>query len=222
MSGQQARQVKEAEQRGISFSDFVEESKKPRFASTKKADKNKSPHVSTDDAGNTGVEKDKRDVVLSPAFLSKIEDAAQELPEACRRRAVERMRQAAIETCVEYAAKAAPRLQWPKDALPEEQDNPAAFAWRAYEPEAKAGMLHMGIIRKDDKRNGTDLAVKLVSWLRSPANREKLPEGFDIPTLPEWNTRQLSKIASDPAAQEAIRLVGVERQRQVRANKFAA
>jgi tetratricopeptide (TPR) repeat protein len=80
------------------------------------------------------------------------------------------------------------RLKWNEHNRPDE--NPAAFAWRAYAVEAAAGTLHMGVIRQDDRRNGTELADKLVSWLRSPANRKQVPEGFDIPTKPEWITRQ--------------------------------
>jgi hypothetical protein len=83
--------------------------------------------------------------------------------------------------------EASPRLKWGTDNRTDE--NPAAFAWRAYQAEAKAGTLHMGLIRQDDRRNGTELAVKLVSWLRSPANRQQVPEGFDIPTKPEWLKR---------------------------------
>ena len=94
------------------------------------------------------------------------------------------------EAAQQAAQRRTRRLKWDKDALPDE--NPAQFAWRAYQAEAKAGTLHMGVIRQDDKKNGTELAVKLVSWLRSPANRQQLPEGFDIPTKPEWNTRQLA------------------------------
>lgn len=95
------------------------------------------------------------------------------------------------------AAPPPPRPQWPRDATPEESDNPAAFAWRAYAAEAKAGTLHRGIIAQDDKKNGTTLRDDLVSWLRSAKNQARVPEGFDIPTKPEWNTRQLAKV--DPA-----------------------
>jgi len=80
-------------------------------------------------------------------------------------------------------ATATPRLKWDHDRLPDE--NPAAFAWRAYQAEAKAGTLHRGVIGHEDK----PLAVKLASWLRS----HPMPDGIDIPTLPEWNTRELAK-----------------------------
>jgi hypothetical protein len=43
-------------------------------------------------------------------------------------------------------ASATPRLKWGKNNAPDE--NPAAFAWRAYQAEAKAGTLHMGITRQ--------------------------------------------------------------------------
>ena len=77
-------------------------------------------------------------------------------------------------------ATATPRLKWEHDRGDDE--NPAAFAWRAYQAEAKAGTLHRGVIGQEDK----PLAVKLASWLRS----HPMPEGIDIPTKPEWITRQ--------------------------------
>jgi hypothetical protein len=103
---------------------------------------------------------------------------------------------------VTKAAPAAPRLKWGKDNAPDE--NPAAFAWRAYQAEAKAGALHMGVIRHEDK----PLAVKLANWLRT----HPMPEGVDIPTLPEWNTRQLAKLEGSEA--EVLRLYGVARRRR--------
>ncbi len=91
------------------------------------------------------------------------------------------------------------RLLWNKDNAPDE--NPAVFAWRAYATEAEARTLHLGVIRQEDE----PLAVKLVSWLRSPANREQVPEGFDIPTKPEWNTRQLEKAGNPPRNPPGLR-----------------
>jgi hypothetical protein len=82
-------------------------------------------------------------------------------------------------------AKATPRPKWKTDRDPDE--NPAAFAWRAYQAEAKAGTLHRGIIYSEDR----ELHKRLNSWLRS----HPMPEGIDIPTLPEWNDRQLAKQA---------------------------
>ena len=78
--------------------------------------------------------------------------------EVARRRgiSVEQMR-AALDALAP-AAPATPRLKWGKDNAPDE--NPAAFAWRAYQAEAKAGMLHRGVIAQEDK----PLAVKLANW----------------------------------------------------------
>lgn len=92
------------------------------------------------------------------------------------------------------------RLKWEKDALPDE--NPAVFAWRAYQAEAKAGTLHRGRIAQEDK----PLAIKLSNWLRT----HSMPEGVDIPTLPEWNTRQL---ANAETWREAFRLYHAARRR---------
>ncbi|WP_158920934.1 hypothetical protein [Acidisphaera sp. S103] len=85
-------------------------------------------------------------------------------------------------------ARAKPRLKWGKDNRLDE--NPAAFAWRAYQTEAKAGTLHRGVIGHEDK----PLAIKLANWLRS----NPVPDGIDIPTKPEWNTRQLAKAKEPP------------------------
>jgi hypothetical protein len=102
------------------------------------------------------------------------------------------------------------RLKWDTDRRPDE--NPAAFAWRAYAAEAEAGTLHRGVIGKEDK----PLAVKLASWLRT----HDMPEGIDIPTKPEWNTRQIEagkakRAAAPPPRTEGQRLydVAVKRRR---------
>jgi hypothetical protein len=86
-------------------------------------------------------------------------------------------------------ATAAPRLKWERDRLPDE--TPAHFAARAYQAEAKAESLHRGLIGQEDK----PLAVKLASWLRS----HPMPEGIDIPTKPEWITRQAEAGKAKPA-----------------------
>lgn len=99
-------------------------------------------------------------------------------------------------------AKAKPRLKWEADRKADE--DPATFAWRAYAAEAKAGTLHRGVIYSEDR----ELHRRLNSWLRS----HDMPEGIDIPTLPEWNTRQLSKLAESDA-REALRLDAVARRR---------
>jgi len=108
------------------------------------------------------------------------------------------------------------RLIWGKDSKPDE--NPAVFAWRAYAAEAKAETLHLGVIRQEDE----PLAIKLYSWLRSPANQKFIPEGFDIPTKPEWITRQLAKrdapltSSATYAATEEARLYSVAKRRAQR------
>jgi hypothetical protein len=107
-------------------------------------------------------------------------------------------------------ATAEPRLKWERDRLPDE--NPAAFAWRAYQAEAKAGTLHRGVIAQEDK----SLAVKLASWLRS----HPMPDGIDIPTLPEWNTRQLAKLKGE-AARDVLRLYEVAKKRKGKLATFA-
>jgi hypothetical protein len=106
--------------------------------------------------------------------------------------------ESAIETLEREAKKAAreatvrakeqPRLKWDKDRLPDE--NPAAFAWRAYQAEAKARTLHRGLIGQEDKLLRRDLN----NWLRTHA----MPDGIDIPTLPEWNTRRLAEAENAP------------------------
>jgi hypothetical protein len=107
-------------------------------------------------------------------------------------------------------ATATPRLKWEADRLPDE--NPATFAWRAYAAEAKAGTLHRGLIGQEDKA----LAVKLSNWLRT----HDMPEGIDIPTKPEWDTRQLASGKAKPEAAprtQGQRLYDVERGRRRRA-----
>lgn len=86
-------------------------------------------------------------------------------------------------------AKEPPRLKWEKDAKPDE--DPAHFALRAYDAEAKAGKLHRGVIYDEDRV----LYTKLNSWLRSNA----MPEGIDIPTKREWITRQIEAGRAKPA-----------------------
>jgi len=38
-----------------------------------------------------------------------------------------------------------------------------------------------------------------------------MPDGIDIPTKPEWNTRQLTERGVDPGARETMRLYHVEK-----------
>jgi len=81
----------------------------------------------------------------------------------------------------ESESLAARRLKWDTDRQPGE--GPAQFAWRAYAAEAAAGTLHRGIIHSEDE----PLYWKLIVWLRS----HPMPSGIEIPTKPEWNTRQI-------------------------------
>ena len=74
------------------------------------------------------------------------------------------------------------RLKWETHRKPDE--DPATFAWRAYAAEAAAGSLHRGVIYNEDR----ELHRRLNSWLRSIRCRRE----FDIPTFPDWNTRQIA------------------------------
>ena len=126
-------------------------------------------------------------------------------------------REALKKAAADYArtmtgrAKDKPRLKWERDRLPDE--NPAAFAWRAYQAEAQAGTLHRGLIGQEDK----PLAVKLASWLRS----HPMPEDIDIPTKPEWISRRLPTLDADPASRETIRLHETRKRRAERARRAA-
>jgi hypothetical protein len=86
-------------------------------------------------------------------------------------------------------AKASPRLKWETDRRAGE--NPATFARRAYQAEAKAGKLHQGLIYDEDR----ELYRRLRSWLRS----HPTPEGIDIPPKRDWNTRQIEAGRAKPA-----------------------
>jgi tetratricopeptide (TPR) repeat protein len=105
--------------------------------------------------------------------------------------------------------KAKPRVLWENRKDEDAKLTPPEFIAKHYAAEMAAGTLHRGVIAQEDK----PLAVKLASWLRS----NPMPEGVDIPTKPEWNTRQLAKLHDDPAAQEIIRLHEVAKLRAVRA-----
>lgn len=90
-----------------------------------------------------------------------------------------------------YAAEKAavtPRPQWDKEG--EFGNRPADFIAVAFRPEMLAKTLHRGVVAAEQPT----LLTKLVSWLRS----HDMPEGVDIPTKPEWNTRQLAKINGRP------------------------
>jgi hypothetical protein len=117
--------------------------------------------------------------------------------------AVVRKHKAAVEPVT------APRLKWEIDRLPDE--DPPHFVARAYAVEAKAGKLHRGIIYSEDR----ELHRRLNSWLRS----HDMPEGIDIPTKPEWDTRQIKAGRAKPAPTprtEGQRLYGAEKTRRWR------
>jgi ApaG protein len=104
-----------------------------------------------------------------------------------------------------YAAEKAavtPRPVWEKNGS--YANKPAEFVAFAYAPEMKAGTLHRGVIAQDNP----DLAVKLASWLR----HNDMPEDIDIPTKPEWNTRQLDHFKkSGQPVRTARRRTGLSR-----------
>jgi hypothetical protein len=114
-------------------------------------------------------------------------------------RALEDLAANAARETTSRSATATPRLQWERDRMADE--NPAHFA-------ARAGYEHRGMIYSEDR----ELHRRLNSWLRS----HDWPEGVRyVPTLPEWNTRQLVKLGKDDA-REALRLDAVARRRAAR------
>ncbi len=103
------------------------------------------------------------------------------------------------------------RLIWANDRL--EDEDPVAFTLRAYATEYAVGMLHRRLIGKEDPV----LRGRLETWIRSNG----LPPGVDIPTMPEWNTKQMEKLGlsqdtSDPATRAAIRLYAAAQKRAQR------
>lgn len=101
-------------------------------------------------------------------------------------------------------AKAKPRPKWEDRKGADAKLSPPEFIAKHYATEMAAGTLHRGVIAQEDKA----LAVKLANWLRT----HPMPGGIDIPTLPEWNTRQLAK----PDARAVLRLAAVARKRRER------
>jgi tetratricopeptide (TPR) repeat protein len=79
-------------------------------------------------------------------------------------------------------ATAKPRAKWENRTGADADLSPPEFTAKHYAAEMANGTLHRGVIAQEDK----PLAVKLASWLRS----KPMPEGIDIPTKPEWITRQ--------------------------------
>ncbi len=87
--------------------------------------------------------------------------------------------------------KAKPRPKWEDRKGADAKLSPPEFIAKHYAAEMTAGTLHRGIIAQGDK----PLAVKLASWLRS----HPMPENIDIPTKPEWITRQAEAGKARPA-----------------------
>ncbi len=109
-------------------------------------------------------------------------------------------------------AKVTPRPLW--DEAGPYGNRPAEFIAEAYAPEMAAGTLHRKMIANDTE-TGKDLVGKLSSWLRS----HRMPKGVDIPTYPEWNTRQLAARTNAAAGREAERLAAVERMRPTKSDQ---
>ena len=105
-------------------------------------------------------------------------------------------------------AKAKPRPKWENRKGADATLSPPEFVAKHYAAEMVAGTLHRGVIAQEDK----PLAVKLASWLRS----HPMPEGIDIPTKPEWNSRQLASLPDNPQSREVGRLLRVARHRAER------
>jgi hypothetical protein len=160
---------------------------------------NKTPGYTPEHGGTMGDEENTEDELVT---------LARKVPSEKRGPAIDLLKnlfEAGSETT--GRAKATPRLKWEKDALPDE--DPATFAWRAYEADAKAGTLHRGVISTEDP----PLHRKLKNWLRT----YDMPEGIDIPTLPEWNNRQVDKLAilrDDATVRETVRLAAVVARRR--------
>ena len=98
-----------------------------------------------------------------------------------------------------------PRALWDSRKGADAKLSPPEFIAKHYAAEMAAGTLHRGVIAQYDK----PLAVKLANWLRT----HPMPEGIDIPTLPEWNTRQLGKLKGE-AERDVLRLYEVARKRK--------
>lgn len=107
-------------------------------------------------------------------------------------------------------ATAQPRAKWDARTGDDLKLSPAEFIAKHYAAEMAAGTLHRGVIAREDK----PLAVKLASWLRS----NPMPEGIDIPTKPEWITRQAEAGKAEPAPRtEGQRIYDALRHRRYRA-----
>jgi hypothetical protein len=108
---------------------------------------------------------------------------------------------------------AKPRTRWEDRKGADAKLSPPEFIAKHYAAEMAAGTLHRGTIAQDDK----PLAVKLASWLRS----HPMPENINIPTKPEWITRQAEAGKARPAPAprtQGQRLYDALRHRQRRAS----
>lgn len=109
----------------------------------------------------------------------------------------------------ETMTRAKPRALWENREGADAKLSPPEFIAKHYAAEMAAGTLHRGVIAQEDK----PLAVKLASWLRS----HSMPEDVDIPTKPEWITREIAKSEQPLRARpEEMRLYEASRRRQVR------
>jgi hypothetical protein len=114
-----------------------------------------------------------------------------ELQEAIEQKLADKGKASSREITGREAAEPHPvRLKWETDRQPDE--NPAAFAWRAYQTEAAVGKLHQGLIYDENR----ELYRRLRSWLRS----HPMPEDIDIPTKRDWITRQIEAGRAKPAS----------------------
>lgn len=94
------------------------------------------------------------------------------------------------ETVAQVKVKSRPK--WENRNGADAKLTPPEFIAKHYADEMAAGTLHRGVIAQEDK----PLAVKLASWLRS----HLMPDGVDIPTKPEWVTRQIEAGKAKQAA----------------------
>jgi hypothetical protein len=113
-----------------------------------------------------------------------------------------------------YAAEKAavtPRPVWDRNGP--YGHRPADFVAMAYGPEMAAGTLHRKMIAQEQR----ELWIKLKGWLKS----RPMPDGIDIPTYPEWNTRQLATLHVSHAMREVVRLAAVTsvREKKLRARQ---
>lgn len=112
-----------------------------------------------------------------------------------------------------------PRSQFDKRPPDQAHLTPVDWVKLCYAAEIASGDLHWGVIRRSDPR----LYKELRKWVR----KHPLPPDLPIPTLPEWNTKQLNEIGNlstaallslllkkgDPETRRYIRLYEVAKKR---------